>query len=76
MGTPQKKLELKFKPENLTAKPSIAEKETRPGILLKVTVPNEESQDREDLNGGYKYEVEGVTALTFNFKSKYMSYYC
>lgn len=69
---PTNRLELRFRPDNFHCKPAIADKDMRPGILIKVKVPKNRNESEKDNNhnGGLDYEVVGVTVMNFNFNRK------
>lgn len=69
MGNPNKKLELRFHPDNFYSKPCYADRHFKPGVLLKVKVRTSKSdvQGGEQKNCVVDYEVAGVTAMGFQF---------
>lgn len=77
VGNSNRKLELRFHPKNIYCKPCVADRDYKPGVLLKVKIrrpkvnPKEEagpsrapSASKTTVTG---YEVVGVTAMNFHF---------
>ncbi|RZB39524.1 general transcription factor 3C polypeptide 5 [Asbolus verrucosus] len=67
-----RKLELHFHPENKYNRPCLADKDFRPGILLKVKKNSPETQpscSKDQACDGIKYDyvVEGVSVINFSF---------
>ncbi|KAJ8918182.1 hypothetical protein NQ315_014048 [Exocentrus adspersus] len=63
------KLELHFHPDNKYNKPCVADKDSNPGILLRIENVDVKSQKDGDNSSTrkYKYEVIGVTTANFKF---------
>lgn len=71
VGIAHKKLELRFHPDNFYSKPCYADRNYKPGVLLKVKVRqpkgNVGTEDEQKGSSVVDYEVAGVTAMGFKF---------
>ncbi|KAF2904878.1 hypothetical protein ILUMI_01295 [Ignelater luminosus] len=78
VGNHNRRLELRFRPDDIFSKPCWGDKEFNPGVLVKITVrkpkvevsvPSSSKNNDVDPDHSttYHYQVMGVTAMTFRF---------